>query len=1096
VTLAATGSLSGKPTTVGTAAFSVKVTDSASHTATASLTIAIAAQGPLSSYEFTGDTFPVHDPSILRQGSTYYVFVTDAGGQSGFIPIRCSTDRIAWTSCGYVFSMLPSWIASAVPLATGIWAPDISYFNGLYHLYYAVSSFGSQVSAIGMATNTTLDATDPKYRWVDHGSAVLQSAAGGNFNAIDPSLLVDTDGSVWMTYGSFWSGIFEQQIDPATGLIKTGSVINHLAERAASVPNDPIEGSSLVHKGNYYYLFVSWDYCCESVPAQSDYKIVVGRGTSPQGPFVDQTGADMLAGGGTILLQGDGVTWAGPGGQTAYIDPNDGDLIVYHALNLTQNGLDYLFVRSLSWVNDWPVIGTTSVTMPSLTQTTTALSASATTVTVGTPVTLTATVAASGGATPIGTVNFNSGSTLLGTGTLDGTGKATLTLSSLAAGTYSITASYVGSGTDGASASAVVQVTVQAQSAVLTTTVATASFTSRLQGLPLTIYATVTPASGTAIPTGAVVFTDGTNALGSGVLDVSGRATVNTTKLAVGSHAITASYGGDTNYDGSISATLPLTITKTAGTTYTNPLPMTDPSLGAVTSCPDPAVIKSQAGSVDTWYMYCTGDAHNSTDLLAGALNNHHLISIYKSSDLVNWTYERDAFTALPSWAGAGALAWAPAIKYFNSQYYLYYTVTTSTYMGGTSAIGVGTSATPDGPFTDSGTAVVQPELVPATMDGGGGYRWLFDADEIQDSGGQRYLLFGSFLGGISVRKLSADGLTTDASSEQLIADDQRYEGGAWFEHDGYYYLLASATNCCAGPLTGYGVFAGRAKTPLGPYLDQSGVSLTAANVGGTQVLAMNGNPLAGPGGGNAFTDEAGQDYYVYHTVTLEAPYYAGFNGATERPAALDAIDWVNGWPVARGGFGPSDSVAPQPVPVAQPGGATGYALTLDANDAPNVAIAGLSDEFNGATIGAQWGEVHSQPAYTLSGGALQMPTVGFDTTNAMGSVPLLAESAPAGDYMVETKVSLNLPLTGNSVDYAQAGLLLYKDDSNYLRMDLYANSDTRQVEFIKGETPEGANYPTWSATDLGPAGVVSGNLTSWMRIVKRTVDGVDRYTA
>ncbi len=124
------------------------------------------------------------------------------------------------------------------------------------------------------------------------------------------------------------------------------------------------------------------------------------------------------------------------------------------------------------------------------------------------------------------------------------------------------------------------------------------------------------------------------------------------------------------------------------------------------------------------------------------------------------------------------------------------------------------------------------------------------------------------------------------------------------------------------------------------------------------------------------------------------------------------------------------------------------------------------------------------------------MPTVGFDTTNAMASVPLLAEAAPNGDYMVETRVSLNIPTTGNAVDYTQAGLLLYKDDSNYLRMDLYANSDTRQVEFIKGETPEGTNYPTWSATDLGPAGVISGTLTVWMRIVKRTVDGEDLYTA
>lgn len=359
ITLGSSGTLSGTPTAAGTASFTVKVTDSAGNSATAAMSIAVATAGPLSNYEFTGNTSPVHDPSIIRQGSTYYVFVTDAGGQTGYIPIRCSTDKIAWKACGYVFNTLPSWVSTKVPAATGVWAPDISFFNGLYHLYYAVSSFGSQVSAIGLATTPTLDSTDPAYKWTDAG-AVLTSSVGADFNAIDPSILVDTDGSVWMTYGSYWNGIFQQQIDPATGQVISGTRY-HLAERAASVAADPIEGSSLVHKGSYYYLFVSWDACCNSNPATDNYKIVVGRGTSAHGPFLDQNGVDMAAGGGTILLQGDGLNWLAPGGQTAYIDATGGDLIVFHALNANQNYLDYLFVRSLSWTNDWPVIGNSTM---------------------------------------------------------------------------------------------------------------------------------------------------------------------------------------------------------------------------------------------------------------------------------------------------------------------------------------------------------------------------------------------------------------------------------------------------------------------------------------------------------------------------------------------------------------------------------------------------------------------------------------------------------------------------------------------------------------------------------------------------------------
>jgi arabinan endo-1,5-alpha-L-arabinosidase len=1092
--LATSGTVSGTPTAAGTSNFTAKVTDSAGNTATAALSIAVApatvvTTTPLTNYEFPGDTSPVHDPSIMRQGSTYYVFVTDAGQTGGYIPIRCSTDKIAWTGCGYVFSALPSWIATTVPGATGIWAPDISYFGGLYHLYYAVSTFGSQVSAIGLATTPTLNEADPSYAWTDHG-AVLTSTTGDDFNAIDPNILVDADGSVWLTYGSFWNGIFQQQVNPATGQLMTGTTY-HLAERASSVAADPIEGASLVKKGSYYYLFVSWDYCCATPASTSDYKIVVGRGTSPSGPFLDETGVDMAAGGGTVLLQGDGVNWIAPGGQTAYIDSTDGDLIVLHALSVQQNYLDFLFVRSLSFTTGWPVIGTTTVSTGTGAASTTTVAASPNPVTAGSALALTATVA---GSSPTGTVMFYSGADLIGNCALGTGGSCTFSDSSLAVGTYSMTAVYMGDANNAGSISTAVSVTVNANaSAGVTSTIVTTANATPVQGAPIAIEATAALTMGTAVLSGSISFSDGATLLATEPMDSTGKATLDTAKLGVGAHSITASYVGNANYMASTSSALAVTVKGQTGTTYTNPLTITDPTLGAVTSCPDPNIIKSQTSGVDTWYLYCTGDPHNGSDLVNGQLAQH-LISVYSSSDLVNWTSVGDAFKSLPSWAGSGALLWAPSVKYMNGMYYLYYTVTATTYTGGTSGIGVGTSATAAGPFTDSGAAVIEPELVPAGMDAAGQGRWIYDPDVIADSTGQLYILYGSFQGGISVRKLSANGLTSDPTTETLIADDQRYEGGAWIQHGGYYYLMASATNCCAGPLTGYGVFAGRATTPMGPYTDAAGNSLTGVNVGGTPVLAMNGNTIVGPGGGSPFVDESGQAYYVYHGVLKAEPYFTN-TLTTQRPALIDAMDWVNNWPVVRGGFGPSDAASPQPKPVSQPGGTSNYVTTTEVQDVPGVAIAGLSEDFNTTTLGSQWSGIHSVPAYTLTGSVLSMPTVGFDTTNAMASVPILAEATPVGDYMVEVELSTSVPDNTSLNDYAQAGLLIYGNDANYLRVDLYSNSDTRQVEFIKGETPEGANYPTWSATDLGPATSVSGILSTYIRLVKRTIDGVETYT-
>jgi arabinan endo-1,5-alpha-L-arabinosidase len=320
-----------------------------------------ASTNPLALYQLQGAVSLVHDPTIIRSGSTYYALSTDPGtanGQVGDLPILCSSDQINWTRCGQVFNAIPSWITTLYPGMTTLWAPDVSFFNGLYHVYYTASTFGTQTSSIGLATAPTMAGP-----WTDSGGPVLQSTTGSAYNAIDPNILIDygtgtTVQHVWLTYGSFYGGIYQRELNPLTGtLLATNTTNIHLAAQPA-VTGNPIEGASLVQKNGYYYLFVSLGACCNTPFTTDTYEIAVGRGTSPNGPFVDQNGTAMLQGGGTVLLASSGEFTA-PGGEFVYTDATNGDLITFHALANNQNGLDYLFVNQLTWPNNWPAIGTT-----------------------------------------------------------------------------------------------------------------------------------------------------------------------------------------------------------------------------------------------------------------------------------------------------------------------------------------------------------------------------------------------------------------------------------------------------------------------------------------------------------------------------------------------------------------------------------------------------------------------------------------------------------------------------------------------------------------------------------------------------------------
>jgi arabinan endo-1,5-alpha-L-arabinosidase len=303
----------------------------------------------------SGDFAPVHDPCIIKSANTYHLFCTTSQpNASGFIACRTSNDLASWKLQGTVFKQIPSWARKAVPGTKGLWAPDISRVGNEYRLYYSCSTFGSNRSVIGLATNETLDSASPRYAWQDRG-LVIESQRGDDFNAIDPNFIVDREGGHWLALGSFWSGIKLFPLDPGTGKPAAGDA-RKFSLAARPVPDQApaaIEAPFLIDRGGYYYLFVSFDYCCQG--RSSSYYIVVGRSKAIAGPYVGRDGKLMTDGYGTMLLRGN-RRFRGPG-HNAFLHDAGKDYLVYHAYDQSHDGRPVLRISPVTWSADgWPQV--------------------------------------------------------------------------------------------------------------------------------------------------------------------------------------------------------------------------------------------------------------------------------------------------------------------------------------------------------------------------------------------------------------------------------------------------------------------------------------------------------------------------------------------------------------------------------------------------------------------------------------------------------------------------------------------------------------------------------------------------------------------
>ncbi len=551
---------------------------------------------------------------------------------------------------------------------------------------------------------------------------------------------------------------------------------------------------------------------------------------------------------------------------------------------------------------------------------------------------------------------------------------------------------------------------------------------------------------------------------------------------------------------------------KPVTTSYENPLAPQVPGDGTVDSCADPMILQGQDGETidgeQVWYLYCTTDPLNDEDVDANGNPIFHRIPMNVSTDLVNWTYVGDAFPLdggdLPAWIDPTAAFWAPEVVYSSAtdQYYLFTTVTETTAAGGgsdtcrgDSAIGVAVADSPTGPWVWSDEPVVQPRKDP----GGGecSYFWTYDPDVLGDTvTNEGILYYGSYYGGMFVTDVvftesGVTAVTKTTTDDTRIAIGNRYEGSNVVYKDGYYYLFASATNCCNGALTGYSVFVGRSTSPYGPFVDKEGNSFLDANVGGTPFLTMNGNRWIGTGHNSVFVDEGGQWWTVYHAVDQEDPFYDFQTGFTKRPALLDPVDWVNGWPVVNGGYMASDDK--MPAPAAQPGERTRYRPKLVKPDTVNRLID--RDEFSGNTLDGDWSWANpaEKGKVSVQDGVLRYEVEHTDLYVNSNTASVLVRDAPKHDYVVETKVRLEgLPDEGCCFNYAQAGLVVYDDDDNFIKLTSASIWETRQTEFAKEMNPVPEGWSRYGNTVVGPP----GDDWTYLRIVVERLTGAEQREA
>ena len=326
---------------------------------------------------YVTDTIMAHDPVLAyeeprageRRGAnsgTFFLFSTGMGLQWA-----TSNDLKSWVVQPTPFiEEIPAWTYDSVPGFRGhVWAPDVVRWHDRWWLAYSCSTFGKNTSAIGLMSASRLNG-----EWKDEGCLVASKDKRDQWNAIDPAFIIDEADRPWLTWGSFWDGIQIAKMNtkdgnmtvvPASLNARAKTIARRVAPKdsLAAAPNptskfagrNAIEAPFILRHNGWYYLFVSWDYCCRG--AMSNYRVAVGRSRRVDGPYLDRSGKDMAMGGGTLILEGDKQEWEAAGHSAAY-DLKDGRTIfVCHGYSARHSGTAFLICREVQWTADgWPVL--------------------------------------------------------------------------------------------------------------------------------------------------------------------------------------------------------------------------------------------------------------------------------------------------------------------------------------------------------------------------------------------------------------------------------------------------------------------------------------------------------------------------------------------------------------------------------------------------------------------------------------------------------------------------------------------------------------------------------------------------------------------